>query len=90
MNFKELVNSQELNETDEKFAEHITKDWRDFSSKIGKMNKQDTLKILKYIMINRPTSITLGKRAISRFNALNKARWEDLVNGNRKVDREKS
>ena len=82
MTFKELVERQTLNDTEQLFAEHICKQpWKEFSNTIGSMNKADTLKVLKYVMENRPGSNTLGKRLVQRYNALNTVRWEDLVNG---------
>ena len=90
MKFIELVNRQKLSETEEIYAEHVCKEWKYFSDTIGKMNKSDTLKVLKYIVDNRPTSHTLGKRAVQRFNTLNKVKWEDLINGNRKTNRDET
>ena len=82
MTFKELVEKQNLSDTEILFAEHVCKrPWAEFSNMIGLMNKSDTLKLIKYIFTERPNSTTLGKRAVQRFNSLNKVRWEDLTNG---------
>ena len=82
MKFIDLVMEQELSDTELLFAEHICKQpWREFSNTIGNMNKSDTLKVLKYLIKERPESHTLGRRVVQRYNSLNKVKWEDLVNG---------
>ena len=82
MTFKELVEQQTLSDTEQLYAEHICKQpWKEFSNAIGNMNKSDTLKVLKYVMNERPSSNTLGRRLVQRYNALNTVKWEDLVNG---------
>ena len=90
MKFIDLINQQKLSKTEEVYAEHVCKQWQNFSDTIGKMNKSDTLKILKYLINERPNSHTLGRRAVQRFNTLNKVKWEDLINGDGKTDREKT
>lgn len=81
MTFKELVKGQKLNEVEFSFCEHLSKRWDRFSNALGTMNKSQTLKVLKYLVENRPHSKTLGERAVRRFNMLNKVRWEDLKDG---------
>ena len=87
MTFKELVERQKLSEIEEAYAEHTSKRWDRFSNTVGVMGKKDTLKILKYLLVNRPNSKTLIVRAVQRFNTLNKVKAEDLTNGNRETSR---
>ena len=90
MKFKDLIIQQTLSPTDEAFAMETCKRWEEFSNTMGKMNKAETLKMLKYLMVHRPNSKTLGNRAIQRFNSLNKVRWSDLTNGGDDGDGETS
>ena len=87
MTFKELVESQKLSEIEEAYADHTAKRWDRFSNTVGVMGKSDVLKILKYLLVNRPNSKTLIVRAVQRFNTLNKVKAEDLTNGNRETSR---
>lgn len=82
MTFKEIVQSQKLTDIEAQKADYICKRWDRFSKLIGQMNNRDVLKMLKYLITHRPTSVTLGRRAVQRYNSINKVRWEDLTNGN--------
>lgn len=77
---KELVLSQKLSSSEVEYFEGFTKRWEDFSNTVGCMSKEEVLKVLKYIITHRPASNSLGKRAVQRFNALNKLKWGDLTN----------
>ncbi len=87
MTFKEMVDKQELTDTETAYVEHICKQWERFSNTVGKMNKGEVIKVLKYLVLKRPNSKTFGERAIQRFNTLNKVTWEGLINGDRKTSR---
>lgn len=81
MKFKDMVNSVELTDADVKHIEVLCKNWLSYSNAVGMMNKTQVLQVLKYLIIYRPFSKTLGERAVQRFNILNKVKWEDLTNG---------
>ena len=70
MTFKQLVDQQTLSDTEEAYADHLCKQWERFSNTVGKMNKKEILKMLKFIVSKRPNSKTMGNRAVQRFNTL--------------------
>jgi len=78
LKFKELVMAQDLSDVDLAFCNHTCKQWERFSNTVGRLNKKQTLKVLKYLLKERPNSKSFGQRAVRRFNHLNKVRWEDL------------
>lgn len=81
MTYKELMMQQELTPLDVKSCAELCKNWQTFSNAVGRMNRPEIAKMLRYLMEFRPHSKTLGMRAVQRFNSLNKMRWGQLING---------
>lgn len=81
MEFKALVDNQILTPTDRAYFEHVCRSWVEFSNTVGTMDREKMLKMLKYLVTERPYSKTYGHRAVQRYNTLNRVRWEDLING---------
>ena len=81
MKIQDIIQSVELTDDDIKRIGALAKNWLAYSNAVGMMNKIDVLKVLKYLLVYRPFSKTLGERAVQRFNILNKIKWEELTNG---------
>ncbi len=79
--FRDLVLSQDLSATDIGTLTKICTSWEGFSNAVGKMDKTEILKTLKYLMVKRPHSRTFGERAVQRYNSINRVRWGELYNG---------
>ena len=79
--FKKLVDEQDLTATDITHLDYVCRSWVSFSTFIGQADRAKVLKMLRYLTVKRPYSATYGKRAVQRFNSLNRARWRDLTNG---------
>lgn len=79
--FKDRVEAQTLLVDDIRVLDRICARWDRFSGAVSQMNMSEILKTLKYLMVNRPFSVTFGERAVQRYNSLNRVRWEDLKDG---------
>ncbi len=85
MNFKNLVDEQTITAIEKAQFDKICVRWDKFSNAVGQMDKEEILKLLKYLVEYRPHSKTFGKRAVRRYNVLNYKRWEMLFNGDRET-----
>lgn len=54
-------------------------DWSLYCDIISRLTKLQVLKLMKYLVDERPNSRRLLVRAISRFNRLNALKKEDLI-----------
>lgn len=76
--FKKLVNTIDISQEERDYFVRICSRWELYCSSIAKFDKLTILKLLKYLFNERPKSLQLLDRGISRFNRLNMLRRKDL------------
>lgn len=76
--FKKLVNTIEISPVERDYFIRICSDWALYCSRIARFDKLEILKLLKYLVNERPKSVQLLGRGIGRFNRLNRLKPEDL------------
>lgn len=76
--FKKLVNTVEISQEEQDYFVRICSCWELYCSSIARFDKLTILKLLKYLVNERPKSLQLLDRGISRFNRLNMLRRKDL------------
>lgn len=76
--FKKLVNTIEMSQKEHDYFVRICSCWELYCSSISKFDKLMILKLLKYLVNERPKSSQLLGRGIGRFNRLNMLKQEDL------------
>lgn len=77
-NFKRLVLSITVTEKERDYFVLICSDWLLYCDAISRFDKLKILKLLNYLIEERPKSKRLLDRCISRFNRLNALRREVL------------
>jgi hypothetical protein len=76
--FKKLVNTIEMSREERDYFIRICSCWELYCASIARFDKLTILKLLKYLINERPKSVQLLGRGIGRFNRLNMLRPEDL------------
>lgn len=79
MRFKTLIKDQKLIEIDIAKFKHVCADWNRFARAVAIMDRPEVLRLLKFLIEDRPHAKTLGRRAVQRFNSINRVRWDDLI-----------
>ena len=77
-NFKKLILSIEVTEKEQQHFIHICSDWGLYCTMISSFDKYKIMKLMKYLLEERPKSKRLLTRCIGRFNRLNAVRKEVL------------
>lgn len=77
-NFRKLILSVPITDDDQQYFIHICSDWALYCASITTFDKFKVIKLLKYLLEERPKSNRLLARCIGRFNRLNALRKGDL------------
>jgi len=77
--FKEILSMAHVSKLEHQEFVQICSDWGYFCSKISQFDKVKVLKLMKYLVDERPKSRRLLARTIGRFNRLNALKKEDLL-----------
>lgn len=78
MNFKDLVLAVELSQEEQEYFIHICSNWALYCESLANFDKLKILKLLKYLIQNRPGGKHLLVRCIGKFNRLNALRKDIL------------
>ncbi len=78
MKFREIINSIQVSEEERMSFISICAEWGRFCEALSHMSRVRVLKLLKYLLDERPNGNRLLERTISRFNRLNALKKEDL------------
>ncbi len=78
LTFKQILETAVVSEDDHKEFVRICGEWELFCGRISRYDKLRVMKLMKYLISERPKSKRLLERTISRFNRLNALRKEDL------------
>ena len=78
-NFKKYLLSLKIAKQERENFIHICSDWSLFCSTIAVYNRAQIMKLLSYLVQERPKSIKLLDRSIGRFNRLNQLRKDMLL-----------
>lgn len=73
-NFKKFILSVPITDDDQQYFIHICADWALYCAAIATFDKFKVIKLLKYLLKERPKSNRLLARCIGRFNRLNALR----------------
>ena len=76
--FKDFILSLEVTKQERKNLIYICSDWALFCDTISHFNKLEVMKLLSYLVKERPKSNKLLARSIGRFNRLNALKKGDL------------
>ncbi len=79
MLIKEVIKAIEVSEEEHDYFVRSCSDWGRFCEFLSSLNRYMTMKLIKYLMEERPYSKNVLSRSIGRFNSLNKLRKEDLL-----------
>lgn len=77
-NFKKLILSVPVTKEEYEYFIHICSDWALYCEALSNFNKLKVIKLLKYLVEERPKSKRLLARCIGRFNRLNALRKDVL------------
>ncbi len=77
--FKKLLLSIKYTKKERDGFVRMCSDWGLFTMKLSNLTKLELLKLLHYLVEERPTSNNILKRTIGRFNRVNALKKEDLV-----------
>lgn len=75
--FRKLVMSVDYSTSRDKFV-RMCSDWSLFNLTLSRLDKYTLLKLIHYLVEERPNSNRLLDRTISRFNRLNALKRKDL------------
>lgn len=79
MTFRDIIRNSEISEEEHEQLVYICSDWELFCKSLMKLDKLQTIKLLKYLIEERHSSQILLKRSIGRFNRLNRLTKEELI-----------
>lgn len=78
MILKEIIHAIQVTEEERRFFISVCAEWGRFCEGLSHMTRVKILKLIKYLLDERPNGNRLLDRAISRFNRLNALKKEDL------------
>ncbi|MCP4488974.1 MAG: hypothetical protein GY820_16930 [Gammaproteobacteria bacterium] len=78
MTFRQILDTAVITNQEHHMFVRICSDWEMFNGRISRFDKLKILKLMKYLVDERPKSKRLLDRTISRFNRLNALKKEDL------------
>lgn len=78
MTFKQILDTAVVSDTEHQEFVRICSDWELFNGSISMYDKLKVMKLMKYLIDERPKSKRLLDRTISRFNRLNALKKGDL------------
>lgn len=76
--FKKLILSIEITENDKQYFIRVCSNWALYCESLSGFEKHQILRLLKYLITERPLSKRLLARCIGRFNRLNALKKEIL------------
>lgn len=87
MTFRDLVLTIEVTKKERSHFIYVCSDWSLFCTSIAQFDKWTILKLIRYLIDERPNGNRLLARCIGRFNRLNalKRRHLDVRKTNRKI-----
>lgn len=76
--FKQILSNTVVSTAEQEEFVRMCSDWVVFCARISYFDKVKVIKLMRYLIDDRPKSKQLLARVISRFNKLNMLKKEDL------------